>query len=76
MSLFPQYKDWQKNNEGLFYGKVDPYKGFSIGLTGFVNTYDQLKEITLCTNNSYPFLRIFFKDDLVTHYTFFLINAD
>ncbi len=76
ISLFPQHKDWRNNNEGIFYGKFDKYKGYPIGLTGYVHTYDNgAKELTLTTENSYPFMRIFFNNDVVTHYTFFVINA-
>lgn len=70
MSLFPQDKDWQVNNEGIF------YEDKNSEAKGYVQTYeDGAKEITINGEERYPFLRIFFKEDLVTHYTFFVIDA-
>nr|WP_308634089.1 copper amine oxidase N-terminal domain-containing protein [Paenibacillus silvisoli] len=55
MSLFPQLQDWRSSKEGLFYGQVDPYKGFPIGLTGSVYTYeDGAKDVSLATESIYP----------------------
>ena len=50
-------------NEGMLYGIYDKYKGYPIGLIGYVSRYDNGdKEVTLTTENNggYPFMRIFF----------------
>lgn len=79
MSLFPQDSDWRSSDEGgLFYGTYNPYKGYPIGLTGSVRADDtaKTKEITFSTEKIYPFLRVFLEDDIVTHYTIFLVDGD
>ncbi|MBO7745683.1 copper amine oxidase N-terminal domain-containing protein [Paenibacillus sp. MWE-103] len=74
MSSFPQYRDWREGL-GIFYGKSDPYKGYTIGPTGYVKTYDGEKEVTLCAEDRYPFMRIFFHSGVVSHFTIYLIDA-
>ncbi len=75
LALFPQDEDWENNESGVFYGMYDPksHGKFDMGSYGYVATYNGEKEITLVTENVYPFLRIFFKGDVVSHFTFYLI---
>lgn len=77
MLLFPQNKDWKSNANGVFYGEYDPdAEQAAWGSTGYVTTQDDgTKEISILTD-VYPFVRLFFKDNVLTHYTFFLISAD
>lgn len=75
MALFPQYKDWKSTANGVFYGEYDPdAEQDTWGPSGYVTQDDGNKDISILTD-VYPFVRIFFKDDVLTHYTFFLISA-
>jgi|GEM_PF-5129778 len=77
MALLPQEKNWRSSAAGVFYGNYDfDVEQADLALSGHVSSYDDgKKEITLITEGGFPFLRIFFEGDIVTHYTFFLIAA-
>lgn len=76
MALFPQDEDWQNNTFGLFYGQFDKYKERPIGSAGYVYMNENgEKDITL-TTGTYTWMRIFFQEDVVTHYTIYLIGSD
>ncbi|MFF2888288.1 hypothetical protein [Paenibacillus sp. NPDC057967] len=76
MTLFPQDKDWKSDPLGFFYGDVDnEYEQLDYALTGYVTEYEAGNEITLVVEGGFPFLRVFFEDDIMTHYTFYLISA-
>lgn len=77
LALFPQDKDWKSDPHGFFYGDIEnEYDPLEYALTGYVREYEAGKEISLVVEGGFPFLRIFFEDDIMTHYTFYLIAAD
>lgn len=77
LSLFPQKESWKNNVNGVFYGNYDPDTlQNSWEQSGYVSVLDNgTKEITILTEDVYPFVRFFFKDDVLTNYSFFLISA-
>ncbi|NIK80588.1 hypothetical protein FHS15_005779 [Paenibacillus castaneae] len=75
MALFPQNENWKSNANGVFYGQYDPdAEQDTWGPSGYVTQDNGNREISILTD-VYPFVRLFFKDDVLTHYTFFLIAA-
>ncbi|MGO4699426.1 hypothetical protein AB4Z50_34865 [Paenibacillus sp. 2TAB26] len=78
MSLFPQNEDWRINANGVFYGKYNPDAAQDTwGSSGYVITQDDgSREVSIITEDVYPFVRFFLKDDVLTHFTFFLISAN
>ncbi|MDQ6420815.1 stalk domain-containing protein [Paenibacillus sp. LHD-117] len=74
LALFTQDDVWKSNELGLFFGQFDS-KESPIGGTGYVSVFENgQKEITLISEDIIPFFRIFMKDDVVTHYTFFMVG--
>jgi|GEM_PF-2456940 len=74
LALFTQEDTWKSKEGGLFFGKFDS-KERAVGGTGYVSVYeDGKKEITLISETTIPFFRIFFEDDVVTHYTIFMVG--
>ena len=71
LSLFPNEKDWKTSEFGEFYGKVketeekEPFGSITVTSNGEI-------WLTLSPAGYGPFLRVFFTDDKVTHYTFYL----
>lgn len=76
IALFPQDEDWRSNAYGVFYGQFDKYKAMPIRLTGYVrtNNYGD-KEMTFTTEKSL-WMRLFFQDDVLTHYSIYMIRRD
>ena len=74
LRLFPVEKDWKTSAFGEFYGQIhetEEWEPFgSVGVIG-----DNEKTITVSPTGHAPFLRIFFTDDKVTHYTFYLVDC-
>ena len=71
LSLFPNEKDWKTSEFGEFYGKIyeteekEPFGSITVINNGEI-------WLTLSPAGYGPFLRVFFTDDKVTHYTFYL----
>lgn len=78
LALFPQEVDWQSSTNGVFYGHFDPDgEQFDNAMSGHVLIQGDdpgEKQINILTD-VLPGLRIFFENDIVTHFTFFLIGA-
>lgn len=75
LSLFTQDDAWMDNESGIFNGQFDSNER-PIGGTGYVTLRENgVKEITLTSEAVVPFARLFFKDDILTHYTFFMVDA-
>mgnify|MGYP003603174701 FL=1 len=73
LSLFPQEKNWENSKFGEFYGQS--YETDQHEPTGAVGSFNGERMITLTTENVYPFIQIYFKDDRVESYRIFLIDA-
>ena len=74
INLFPIVKDWETSEFGEFYGKIyetehwEPYGNVAV-------VSDVEKNLTVTPTGHAPWFRVFFTDDVVTHYTFYLTSA-
>lgn len=77
LNLFPQEGNWEESPFGTVYGNFDPdAEEETKKLSAYVTTYENRKDLTLLTENVNPALRIFFEDDQLTGYSFYLISAN
>ena len=74
LGSFPQDKDWQKDPNGIFYGKH--YETDEHEPTGHVSSYNEnQKMITLTTENIFPFVQIYFdKNDKVEKFRIYFTS--
>lgn len=79
MALFPQEKDWKSSPDGVFYGSFHhDAEYFDNAVSAYVSTESNVNgdpEITFITEGVYPFMRVFFEGNVVSHFTIFLIDA-
>ena len=74
LSRFPNEKDWKTSEFGEFYGKIneteekEPFGSVTVIDNGEI-------WLTLSPAGYGPFFRVFFEDDKVTHYTFYLTES-
>ena len=71
LAKFPQEKEWQTSENGLFYGQLLEDQ---IVANGHVTEYQNTKRITLVPAEGLPFIQIEFMDDVLTEYRIYFIT--
>lgn len=72
LEKFPAEREWKNSSSGVFYGQYDS-DAETNGMSGRVDVYEfRKKELTILTEDSVPYLRVYFENDIVTNYSIYL----